>query len=294
MSHDHSDDASNTRRVRIAFLITALFTVVEAAGGLYTNSLALLADAGHMLTDTMALGLALLAFSISSRPADTLRSYGYHRFQILAAFVNGLALIGIVVWIFVEAVHRFMSPPEVRGMAMMFVAIAGFVVNVVAFLVLHGGDRNNLNIQGAALHVLGDLLGSIAAISAAVVILWTGWMPIDPLLSIGVALLVLRSAVVIVRKSAHILLEGAPDWFDVGEMKARLMESVPEISNVHHVHVWGLTQQRLMLTMHVVLNEQGPDNTGTIRAIKNILSADYGIEHSTIEVESDGCADHAH
>jgi len=294
MSHDHSGDGGNTRRVRIAFLITAVFTVVEAAGGLFTNSLALLADAGHMLTDTMALGLALLAFGISSRPADTLRSYGYHRFQILAAFVNGLALIGIVAWIFIEAVQRFMSPPDVRGMPMMVIAIAGLLVNVVSFLVLHGGDRDNLNIQGAALHVLGDLLGSIAAIAAAVVILWTGWMPIDPILSIAVALLVLRSAVIIVRKSAHILLEGAPDWFDVGEMKDRLMRSVTEISDVHHVHVWGLTQQRLMLTMHVVLKEQGPDNTGTIRAIKKILSADYGIEHSTIEVESGDCADHAH
>ncbi|MDH4110123.1 MAG: cation diffusion facilitator family transporter [Gammaproteobacteria bacterium] len=294
MSHAHASEAGNIRPVRIAFLITALFTVVEAVGGLLTNSLALIADAGHMLTDSMALGLALLAFRVSSRPADTLRSYGYHRFQILAAFVNGLALIGIVLWILVEAVQRFQSPPEVRGLAMMYIALAGLVVNVVSFLVLHSGDRDNLNIQGAALHVLGDLLGSVAAIAAAVVILWTGWMPIDPILSVAVALLVLRSALVIVRKSAHILLEGAPEWFDVDEMKTRVMRAVPDVSDVHHVHVWGLTQQRLMLTMHVVLKAQGPDNTGTLRAIKNLLSADYGIEHTTIEVESDDCADHVH
>jgi len=293
MSHDHSSDSGNLRRVRIAFVITAAFTVVEAAGGFVANSLALLADAGHMLTDSMALGLALLAFRISTRPADTLRSYGYHRFQILAAFVNGLALIGIVVWICVEAVQRFLVPPDVQGLTMMYIAVAGLVVNVASFAILHGGDRDNLNIQGAALHVLGDMLGSIAAIAAAAVILWTGWMPVDPLLSVAVAMLVLRSAVVIVRKSAHILLEGAPEWFDVAEMKARLVRSVPGLGDVHHIHVWGLTQQRLMLTMHIVLKEIGPDSTGTVRAVKKILSTDYGIEHSTIEVEAGDCADHA-
>lgn len=293
MSQQHESDSGNTRRVRIAFAITAAFTFVEAAGGILTNSLALLADAGHMLTDSMALGLALLAFGISARPADRKRSYGYHRFQILAAFVNGLTLIAIVVWIIIEAIQRFISPPEVLGRTMLFVALAGLVVNIVSFVILHGGDQDNLNMRGAALHVLGDLLGSVAAIAAAIVIIWTGWMPIDPLLSVVVALLILRSAIYIVRHSAHILLEGTPDWLDVEEMQSSLADAVPAVRDVHHVHVWGLTPQRLMLTMHVAVDDGNVNNPEVVRSIKRILAADYGIEHSTIEVESAACADDA-
>ena len=293
MSHDHGTHAhsGNRRRLLIALLITAAFTVVEVIGGIVTSSLALLADAGHMLTDSMALALAVFAFVISARPPDKQRSFGYHRMQILAAFVNGLTLLAIVAWILIEAVRRVITPPEVLGETMLYVAIAGLVVNVVSFLVLHGGDQDNLNMRGAALHVLSDLLGSVAAIAAAVIIIYTGWMPIDPLLSVVVALLILRSALFIVRHSAHILLEGTPDWLNIGEMKERLTAALPFVCDVHHVHVWGLTQERLMLTMHVVIDGEGTDATETIRAVKSILASDYGIDHSTIEIETDGCAD---
>src|SRR5690606_32647310 len=186
MSESHSD-ADNRRRVQVALVLTATFMVVEVVGGLLSGSLALLADAGHMLTDTMALTLAAVAFHVSARPADAKRSFGYHRFQILAAFVNGLTLLVIVGWILFEALTHFMNPPAVQADVMLTIAVAGLLVNVVVFGILHGGDRENLNIRGAALHVLGDLLGSVAAIVAAVVILATGWMPIDPLLSVVVA-----------------------------------------------------------------------------------------------------------
>lgn len=293
MAHNHSTDNSNKRRLLIAFVITAVFTVVEVIGGYISGSLALLADAGHMLTDSMALMLALVAFGISARPADSKRSYGYHRFQILAAFLNGMTLIAIVVWILIEAVQRLISPPQVEAEMMLYVAAAGLAVNIVSFAVLHGGDRNNLNMRGAALHVLGDLLGSVAAISAALVILWTGWMPIDPLLSVIVALLILRSAIYLVRRSAHILLEGAPEWLDIKVMKEKLCAEIPEVLDVHHLHVWGLTQERLMLTMHVVLGEQHSDSSSTVRSVKKILADDFGISHSTIEVETRECADGA-
>jgi cobalt-zinc-cadmium efflux system protein len=289
MSNHHHE--SDRRRVQVALVLTGLFMLVEVAGGLISGSLALLADAGHMLTDTMALALAAVAFRVSARPADAKRSYGYHRFQILAAFVNGLTLVGIVVWILFEAISRFMAPPVVMGNLMLVVACAGLLVNVAAFLILHGGDQDNMNLRGAALHVMGDLLGSVAAIAAAVVIIFTGWMPIDPLLSIVVAALILRSAWDLLKRSAHVLLEGVPDWLDVGEMQERINTAVPSIISIHHVHVWGLTLQRVMLTMHICIAGVGVDQTLVVRQVKKILQDEFGIDHSTIEVEHELCAD---
>ena len=289
MSNHHHE--SDRRRVQIALVLTGLFMLVEVAGGLISGSLALLADAGHMLTDTMALALAAVAFRVSARPADAKRSYGYHRFQILAAFVNGLTLVGIVVWILFEAISRFMAPPAVMGNLMLAVAGAGLLVNIAAFAILHGGDQENMNLRGAALHVMGDLLGSVAAIAAAVVIIFTGWMPIDPLLSIVVAALILRSAWDLLKRSAHVLLEGAPEWLDVNAMQERINSAVPSILSIHHVHVWGLTLQRVMLTMHVCVAGDGVDQTLVVRQVKKILQDEFGIDHSTIEVEHELCAD---
>ncbi len=291
MSADHAHTEGNVKRVQIALLLTGTFMIVEVIGGILSGSLALLADAGHMLTDTMALALAALAFRVSSRPADSKRSYGYQRFQILAAFINGLTLLVVVGWILFEAVRRLMSPPEVMGPMMLAVASAGLLVNIFAFIVLHGGDKENMNIQGAALHVAGDLLGSVAAIVAAIVIIYTAWMPIDPILSILVALLILRSAWHLLKRSAHILLEGAPEWLDQDRMQKRLIERIPAVNSIHHVHVWGLTPQHLMLTMHVALTDNPPEPTAVVRRVKNVLREDFGISHSTIEIETDDCAD---
>ncbi len=291
MSADHAHTEGNVKRLQIALLLTGTFMIVEVIGGILSGSLALLADAGHMLTDTMALALAALAFRVSSRPADSKRSYGYQRFQILAAFINGLTLLVVVGWILFEAVRRLMSPPEVMGPMMLAVASAGLLVNIFAFIVLHGGDKENMNIQGAALHVAGDLLGSVAAIVAAIVIIYTAWMPIDPILSILVALLILRSAWHLLKRSAHILLEGAPEWLDQDRMQKRLIERIPAVNSIHHVHVWGLTPQHLMLTMHVALTDNPPEPTAVVRRVKNVLREDFGISHSTIEIETDDCAD---
>jgi cobalt-zinc-cadmium efflux system protein len=280
------------RRVIIALVLTGTFMVVEVVGGILSGSLALLADAGHMLTDTMALALAAVAFQVSKRPADTTLTYGYQRFQILAAFVNGLSLLFIVGWILYEAVNRFIAPQEVMGETMLIVAVAGLVVNIISFTVLHGGDKDNLNIRGAALHVAGDLLGSVAAIVAAVVIIYTGWMQIDPILSIAVAILILKSAWVLVKRSAHVLLEGAPEWLDIDTMREHLIGKVPEVASIHHVHVWGLTPQDLMLTMHLCVSTQPENPTDIIRRVKVQLREEYGIGHSTIEIEVDDCADH--
>lgn len=289
MSHTH---AGSQRRVMIALVLTGTFMLVEVVGGILSGSLALLADAGHMLTDTMALGLSAMAFHVSRRPPDGRLTYGYQRFQILAAFVNGLSLILIVGWIVFEAFSRFLNPRDILAETMLVVAAAGLVVNLISFAVLHTGDRDNLNMRGAALHVAGDLLGSIAAIVAALVIIYTGWVLIDPLLSIVVAALILRSAWSLVKRSAHVLLEGAPEWLDVAAMQQRIISQVPGIDGIHHVHIWGLTPQQLMLTMHVVVNEPIPSQSAVIRDVKALLQQEYGVGHSTIEIEIDGCADH--
>jgi len=291
-AHVHAASESNLKRVMIALVLTGTFMFVEIAGGILSGSLALLADAGHMLTDTMALALAAAAFHVSKRPPGGSLTYGYQRFQILAAFVNGLSLLLIVGWILYEAVERFIYPRDILGETMLVVAAAGLVVNIFSFAVLHTGDQDNLNIRGAALHVAGDLLGSVAAIVAAIVIIYTGWTLIDPILSVAVAMLILRSAWSLVKRSAHVLLEGAPDWLDVSDMQERVVANVPGVSGIHHVHVWGLTPQQLMLTMHVTLAGNVPSQSEVVRQVKAFVETEYGIGHSTVEVEIDGCADH--
>jgi len=291
-SHVHKANEKNLRRVLIALVLTGLFMVVEIAGGIISGSLALLADAGHMLTDTMALALAAMAFHVSKRPPDGKLTFGYQRFQILAAFVNGISLLAIVGWILFEAVQRFLNPNEILGETMLVVAAAGLLVNMVSFAVLHSGDQENLNIRGAALHVAGDLLGSVAAIIAALVIIYTGWTPIDPILSVAVAVLIMRSAWSLVKRSAHILLEGAPEWLDVAAMQERVVAGVPGVGEIHHVHIWGLTPQELILTMHMSVVDGVPSQSDVVRDTKQFMKDEYGIAHSTIEVDIDGCSDH--
>jgi cobalt-zinc-cadmium efflux system protein len=295
--HDHgpghgapavTDDSE--RRVFWVMVLTAGFMVVEVAGGIVSGSLALLADAGHMLTDCGALAFAWAAFRLGRRPADRERSYGYHRMPVLVAFANGLTLIFIALWIVVEAIERLGAPSEIRGETMLAVAVAGLVVNVAGFAILHRGDRANLNMRGAALHVLGDLLGSVATVAAAVVILWSGWRPIDPLLSILVALLVARSAWMLVAQSGHILLEGTPPDIDVAALRRAVRESAAEVDDVHHVHAWSLADDRRLVTMHVSVR-RGSDHDATLATVKRVLRERFGLAHATIQIEWEDCPD---
>ena len=238
--HGHAGHAhgSNESRIFWALLLTAGFMLAEVAGGVISGSLALLADAAHMLIDSVSLFFAWLAFRLSHRPADRARTYGYHRFPVLAAFANGIGLAFICIWIFSEAVDRLLNPAEVLAGPMLAVAVLGLAVNIAAFAVLHGADRSNLNVRGALLHVWGDMLGSLAAIGAGLVIMTIGWMPIDPILSILVGLLVLRSAWFLVRDAAHVLLEGVPAQLDVHDIGRDLVSHVAVVEDVHHVHAW--------------------------------------------------------
>ncbi|MEX2453248.1 MAG: cation diffusion facilitator family transporter [Rhodospirillaceae bacterium] len=283
--HHHGDAHSgNERRLAVAAAITGLFMIAEVAGGVLSGSLALIADAGHMLTDFASLTLAWFAFRLSRRPADWKRTYGFDRFQIIVAFANGIALFLVAGWILYEAVSRLFEPVEIVGPVMAGVAFAGLVVNIAAFAILHGADRDNLNIRGAALHVLGDLLGSVAALAAAATIILTGWTPIDPILSVLVAALILRSAWRLVKESGHILLEGAPANMDVAAIAEDLPRSIDGVRRVHHLHAWSITQERSMLTLHADVAETLRD-VDAIAAIKARLQEKFGIDHATVEIE---------
>lgn len=286
----HDRHGANERRTFVAMLLIALFMVVEVAGGLLSGSLALLADAAHMLTDTASLALAWSAFRISRRPRDPTKTFGYYRFEVIAAFINGLALLGLVVWIVWEAIERLLSPPEILGLPMLVVATAGLIVNLIAFRLLHGADRDNLNIKAALWHVIGDILGSLAAILAAGVVLLTGWTPIDPLLSLLVAGLLVRAGIKLTRRAAHILMEGAPGHIDADRLAAELHDAVPEITGVHDLHIWLLTAERPLLTVHIAV-EHSEHGERAMVAAKAFLAEEYGIVHSTIQVEAGGCLD---
>lgn len=258
--------------------------LAEVVGGLISGSLALLADAGHMLTDFASLALAWLAARVAARPADWQRTYGFNRFSVMAAFVNGLALFAIAAWIVVEAIGRLMAPQPVLAGPMLVIAILGLLVNILAFRLLHGGhDHDDLNVQSAALHVLGDLLGSVAAIAAAGVIWWTGWTPIDPLLSVLVVLLILGAAWRVVGRSGRILLEAAPAGHDARTISDDLA-ALPGVASVYHVHVWSIDERRPMITLHARLRP-GADRETTRLALRDRLARTHDIGHSTIEIE---------
>ena len=277
--------AGNKRRVLIAASLTCGFMIVEAVGGILTGSLALLADAGHMLTDSVALILAYAAYRVSERPGTSRMTYGFDRLKILVAYTNGLTVLAIALWIVAEAVQRFLTPAPILGGAMLVVATMGLAVNVVVFLILHGGDRASLNLRGAILHVLGDLLGSVAAIAAALIILATGWYPADPLLSVLVALLLLWSAGKLIRESGLILLEGAPPHVDRNDVAMDLGREIDGVCDIHHMHVWSLDDRQLMATLHARV-QPGADPERAVSDIKMRLAEAHGIRHATVEAES--------
>lgn len=274
-------------------MIIGTFVAVEIAGGVIAGSLALLADAGHMVSDTVALGMSWAALRIGRRPADPLRSYGYRRLEVLIAFANGCALFAITAWIAFEALWRLALPHPVLGGPMLAVATSGLIANAVAFLVLSGGQRSNLNIRSAWLHVLGDLLGFGLTILAALIILLTGWSRADPILSLAIALLICRSALEIVRASGHILLEGTPAGLDVASVRADLAAALPGIQDVHHVHAWSLTEEQPFITLHVRVTADA-DLDSLVPAISHRLEDRFGIKHSTIQVDHAECADERH
>ena len=288
--HDHGHDHASGSESRIlkTFWLISVFMVVEAAGGWWSGSLTLLADAGHMLTDSAALALAWFAARAMKRPSDAERSYGHDRFSVLAALINGLGLIAIVFWIALEAIHRLIYPEDVKALPMLIIAGIGFVVNCGAFFLLHGSDDDNLNLRAAILHVIGDILASVAAVAAALIILGIGWRPIDPILSVVAGGLILKNAVSLVRRSWHVLMEATPEGVDTHEI-VTVLEGLDGVADIHHLHAWSLTPGKPLITLHAQVTAGYVADTVLAR-IKQALSDRFHIDHSTIQMET-ACPD---
>lgn len=286
--HSHPEHDGNRSRLFAAFIVTALFMLAEVAGGLLSGSLALLADAGHMLTDTAALLMALLAVHFAQRKPNASHTFGWLRLTTLAAFVNAIALFVITVLIVWEAVQRFYQPQPVASGMMLAIATGGLLANLLSFWLLHrGSSESNLNVRAAALHVLGDLLGSLGAIVAALIIMFTGWTPVDPILSLVVSALVLRSAWALLKESLHELLEGAPAAIDAEKLKRDLTLNIPEVRNVHHVHLWQVGEKPIVtLHVHVI---PPYDHDALLQRIHHYLHQRYQIDHATVQMEYQAC-----
>lgn len=268
----------------------SVFTVLEAVGGWWANSIALLAEAAHMLADCGSLLLAVIAIRVSQRPARADRTYGHRRYQPLAAYTNGLLLMALSVGVVIEAVRRLVAAPDVDGRVMLAVAVIGGLANLSALLLLTGGA--SLNERGARLHVLSDLLGSCAAVVAAGVILTVHWLPADPLLSLAVSALILRSGWQLTRDAAHVLLEGAPAGFDAVKVE-RELTGLAGVCGVHHVHAWSLTGEAPIVTLHADLVE-GADPQAALAQVLDRLRERFGVEHATVQFEEGRCAAPVH
>lgn len=285
-SHGVGDRGQNMRPLAITLALTTTFMVAEVIGGLLTGSLALLADAGHMLSDSASLALALFAFWLSGRPATPERSFGYKRAEILAALANGVTLVAISIWIFIEAYRRFQDPPEILGGWMMLVAVIGLFVNVAGAFILSRSEGESLNLQGALRHVLADVAGSVGAISAALIIIFTGWRYADPLISVLIGLLVLGSSWTLLRDSVNILLEATPRGIDANEV-GKQMAASDGVVEVHDLHIWTITSGFPALAAHVLVGRKD-DCHARRRDLEEMLAHKYGIEHTTLQVDHAG------
>ncbi len=277
------DERSSRKSLSIALGITIAWFVIELLGGLYTNSLALLADAAHMLADIAALGLSLFALVISSRPATHAKTYGYLRAEILAALANGVFLVLIGLYISYEAYHRFLTPPPVRSLPMLIVAATGLIANIATAGLLHSTQHENLNVRGAFLHVMGDTLGSAGAIIAGLIMITWRWYMADPIVSVVVALLIIYSSWQLVRESVEVLLEGTPRHLKVPDILADL-GSVDGVQSVHDLHIWSITSGLPAMSCHCVLRPD-VDPAAVLTALSRIMREKYRIGHTTIQIE---------
>jgi cobalt-zinc-cadmium efflux system protein len=284
VAHDHDHARVESRRaLAVALVLTASYTLVEVVGGVLAGSLALLADAVHMLSDNVALALALVAAWLATKPSTPERTYGYKRAEVLAALANGVMLVALAIWIFVEAAMRLRDPGDVLGGWMLTIALLGIVVNVAAGLVLSRARNHSLNVEAAFRHVFADLLGSVGVAVAGIVILATGWVEADPLVSILIGVLVLLSTWSILRDSTAILLESTPRGIDADALGQRLA-AAPGVVEVHDLHVWTITSGFMALSAHVLVSP-GEDCHGRRRELELLLRDEFGIEHTTLQVD---------
>ena len=283
--HGHAHRWQAPKRVLfLALLLTTAFMVVEIAAGLLTGSLALLADAGHMLADAGALGLALVAQHWASKARTERSTFGFRRAEVLAAFVNGVVLVLLSVWVIVEAVGRWQQPPDVKAPEMIGIAVGGLVVNIIAAILLHSGSKHDLNMRGAWLHVMGDMLGSVAAIIAGAAILFFGALWADPVCSVIISLVIIAGAWRLVSDSVNVLLEGTPRHIDVAEV-ARTILDVEGVAAMHDLHVWTISSGIDALSVHIN-HRSDVDHSGVMASVRDELHSRFGIDHLTIQMET--------
>ena len=289
-SHSHGGrEAGSSRKLKFALLLTTLYMFAEAFGGWFANSLSLIADAGHMLTDVAALSLTLAAIWFAARPATPKKTFGYYRLEILAAFINGIVLVLISLWIMYEAVGRWNSPPAVKGGELAVIAVGGLLINMLCAWLLHGGHEHNLNMRGAYLHILGDALGSVAAIVAGVLIIVFGWLWADAFCSFLISLIIIFSAWNLIKESVNVLLEGTPAHINLTAVEEEIRQT-ENVCDVHDLHVWTITSGMEALSVHVVHNETITP-AALLDSIKSRLHDKFGIDHLTIQLETLGNAE---
>ena len=277
-------DSKSLRNLKVALGLTFVYMLAEAVGGWLTNSLALLADAGHMLTDVAALSLTLAAIWFAEKPATPNKTYGYFRLEILAAFVNGVALVVISLWVIYEAYSRWMAPPEILGVGLTAVATGGLFVNLAAAWLLHGDHERDLNFRGAWLHVIGDALGSVAAICAGILILVFGWLWADAMASVAISVIIIYGAWKLIRESVNVLLEGTPSHINLASVEESIRR-VENVLDVHDLHVWTITSGMEALSVHIV-HDESLEVDVLLRNVRARIYAEYGIEHLTIQMET--------
>jgi cobalt-zinc-cadmium efflux system protein len=289
MGHDHAHGAgSNERALRYALLFTAMFFVVEVAGGIWSGSLALISDAAHMFTDVAALAIALAAIRIGQRPADRSRTFGYYRFEILAAAFNALLLFGVAIYILFEAYRRLLQPSPIESTMMLIIAGIGLIVNLVSMRLLSGDKDSSLNTKGAYLEVWSDMLGSVGVILGALLIHFTGWVWVDSVIAVAIGLWVVPRTWLLLRESLNILLEGAPPEINLHEIEQAIMET-PGVADVHDLHVWSISSGKTSLTVHVICTGSEPDGFELTLRLRETFAQRFGIHHTTVQLEQRPC-----
>ena len=272
----------------IALILTASFMVAEVVGGILTNSLALISDAAHMFTDSAALAISLLAIQIGKKAADKKRTFGYHRFEILAAAFNAILLFGVAIYILVEAFLRISNPPDIQSKLMLIIASLGLLVNLIAMKLLSQSKDDSLNVKGAYLEVWSDMLGSVGVIVGALLIRWTGWGWIDSVIAVGIGLWVLPRAWALLKQSTHILLEGTPEHLNIDEIKQAL-SSHWGVDSIHDLHVWSISSGKSSLSVHVVCQHREVDWPDLLHQIRAMLAVRFDLHHTTIQLEATPC-----
>ena len=288
--HDHgTSEIRYEKPLWWALGLTSTFLIAEIIGGLVTNSLALLSDAAHMMTDVIALTVSLIAVRMSRRPADARRTYGYARMEAFGAIINGGLLFVVAGYILWEAVGRFREPPEVASTGMLVIAILGLIVNLISMRLLRAGSGTSLNVKGAYLEVWSDMLGSLGVIVAAIVIRFTGWAWVDSLVAVLIGFWVLPRTWILLRESLHVLLEGVPKEIQLAELREALL-GIPGVTGLHDLHVWSITSGKISLTSHLVYDPALVDAEALLGTVKALLHDRYEIEHSTLQLETSACA----